>query len=90
MYCIINKDTKRIEGAYDDYSAADILARNLSGRYADVTFTITTGTTEDRPTPRQMYRIKQIENEHNIEFQGITKTEAKIFLDKYLSKIDNT
>jgi len=89
MYCIINKDTKRIEAVYDDYSAAEIMIRNLSERYSDINFTITTGTTEDRPTSRQMYRIKQIENEQNVEFQGITKTEAKIFLDKYLTKIDN-
>lgn len=88
MYCIINKDTKRIEGAYDDYSAAEIMARNLNDRYTDTSFAITTGTTEDRPTSRQMYRIKQIENECNVVFQGITKTEAKLFLDKYLSKLE--
>jgi hypothetical protein len=88
MYCIINKDTKRIEGAYDDYSAAEIMMRNLNERYTDASFTITTGTTEDRPTSRQMYRIKQIENECNVVFQGITKTEAKLFLDKYLSKLE--
>ena len=87
MYCIINKNTKRIEGAYDDYSAAEIMTRNLNDRYADTSFVITTGTTEDRPTSRQMYRIKQIENECNVAFQGITKTEAKLFLDKYLSKL---
>lgn len=87
MYCIINKDTKRIEGAYDDYSAAEIMMRNLNERYTDTSFAITTGTTEDRPTSRQMYRIKQIENECNVVFQGITKTEAKLFLDKYLSKL---
>ena len=87
MYCIINKDTKRIEGAYDDYSAAEIMIRNLNDRYTDTSFAITTGTTEDRPTSRQMYRIKQIENECNVVFQGITKTEAKLFLDKYLSKL---
>lgn len=86
MYCIINKDTKRIEGAYDDYSAAEIMTRNLNDRYTDTSFAITTGTTEDRPTSRQMYRIKQIENECNVVFQGITKTEARLFLDKYLSK----
>lgn len=88
MYCIINKDTKRIEGAYDDYSAAEIMMRNLNERYIDTSFAITTGTTEDRPTSRQMYRIKQIENEYNVIFQGITKTEAKLFLDKYLSKLE--
>ena len=88
MYCIINKDTKRIEGAYDDYSAAEIMTRNLNDRYTDTSFAITTGTTEDRPTSRQMYRIKQIENECNVVFQGITKTEAKLFLDKYLSKLE--
>lgn len=88
MYCIINKDTKRIEGAYDDYSAAEIMTRNLNERYAGASFAITTGTTEDRPTSRQMYRIKQIENEYNVIFQGITKTEAKLFLDKYLSKLE--
>ena len=88
MYCIINKNTKRIEGAYDDYSAAEIMTRNLNDRYTDTSFVITTGTTEDRPTSRQMYRIKQIENECNVVFQGITKTEAKLFLDKYLSKLE--
>ena len=88
MYCIINKDTKRIEGAYDDYTAAEIMMRNLSEHYSDMNFIITTGSTDDRPTSRQMYRIKQIESAFNVEFQGITKTEAKIFLDKYLSKLE--
>ena len=38
-YCIINKDTKRIEAAYDDYSAAEIMIRNLNERYSDIKFT---------------------------------------------------
>ena len=89
MYCIVDKKTNNIAGVYEEYIAATIMLRNLNNRYLDTSFYITSGTTEDRPTSRQMYRIKQIEEVCHIEFKGITKTEAKIFLDKNLSKLEN-
>lgn len=89
MYCIINKTARRVEAVYDDYIAANIIARNLNRSYnGKYEFIIKESLIEDRPTSRQMYRIKQIEAECNIEFQGITKTDAKLFLEKYINMLN--
>ena len=86
-YCIINKTNGNLEGCYQNFRTAEIMARNLSKYYDGVhTFAITKDSTHERPTEQQMYRISQIEEHYNIPFVGITRKAATKFLSEYINK----
>ena len=88
MFYIINKTDNQIEAIYEIKENADLICRNFSEINPNKAYVVMEECKciQDRPTPAQLYRIRQIEWSLNIPFTKITKKSASNFLERHIAK----